>query len=143
MDTFRMYQSKELLKKKVESVDSDSQVSFSLDEHMLEITIKSPNNDQLIVIFSDIRKGNSNESLVDDFFHIIIQKLKTINAGERFIEPLLDFLHSVLVVVILIPEAAVIDQRLTELIRIDFYPNGKVLFDGLNYISFQSAINMV
>jgi len=142
MDTIRIYQSRELLKKKIESIDSGSQVIFNMGEHALDVNIKS-NNDQLIISFSDFKKENSAELLVDDFFYIVLQKLKTINAGERFIEPLLDYLNSVLVVVILIPETAVIEQKLIKLLSVDFYPNGKVDIDGLNYLSFQSAMNMV
>lgn len=124
MNIQRVYKSKEYLTYKMKSVDVASLVSFNLQNMSLEITIISSADDQLFIKLSEfINYDDSPQLLADDSFFIILNEIKAINSGEKFIRPLLELFNENLIAIVLMPEEHyyTTDRNLIDEIEKAFY----------------------
>lgn len=147
MDIEKMYEYsgyKEKLMKYVSVVDPSAQVTYHLNNEVLEVMILSPSKDELRVEFENFNTNyeSSTESFVmSESFFIVIRYLKTMNAGEIFIKPLLIYLSEILALMLFIPQESyhAMDPKLIDLLTQDYYPEGTVQYDDVIYEAFQEA----
>ncbi|WP_422657582.1 hypothetical protein ACK8P5_17710 [Paenibacillus sp. EC2-1] len=140
----RFYQSKEDLIEKFMLVDSSAKSSLILIDEVLEVNIKTATNDELIIEFTDFNTkymSSSDDFLMSESFFIVIRKIATVRAGEKFIDPLLEYLNEVLALMILIPTKSFNEMHRTqvEIISREYYPQGSIEYDDVEYQAFQSA----
>ncbi|WP_211745804.1 hypothetical protein [Paenibacillus sp. Marseille-Q4541] len=130
----------------MKSVDATSQINFNLQDMSLHITITSSTEDQLFIKLSEfVNYDDDPQLLADDSFFIILNEIKAINSGEKFIGPLLDLFNRILVAVVLMPEEHyhITDKKLIDEIQKDFYWSDIYESGNLKtYVIFLSAENL-
>ncbi|PZD97755.1 hypothetical protein DNH61_00370 [Paenibacillus sambharensis] len=75
----------------------------------------------------------------------MIKDLKIINRGEKYLDPLLEYLDAIQAVIIFIPERLYkeLTAKASEILTSRYFPNGLFEMDGIAYASFQSVNNLV
>ncbi|WP_160036875.1 hypothetical protein [Paenibacillus sp. An7] len=147
MNIQRVYKSKEDFTNKVKSVDPTSLISYNLQNMSLEITIISSSQNQLFIKLSEfVNYDDSPQLLAHDSFFIILNEIKAINSGEKFIRPLLKLFNENLIAIVLMPEEHyyTTDRNLIDEIEKDFYWDD--IYESGNsktYVIFHSAEYLV
>ncbi|WP_145038736.1 hypothetical protein [Paenibacillus sp. Y412MC10] len=143
----RIYQSKEGLIQKFKVIDDSAEAIFKLNNEVLYLTIKSNPNDELLLEIKDFKRIEDAPpiSLVDESFYLIMDNVSTTNNGEKYLKPILDFLESILALVIFIPEVKYndIDQKTLNVLTREYLPDLSYEIDGKEYMLLQSASNLV
>lgn len=143
----RIYQSRESLVRKFKIIDADAEASFNLNNEVLYITIKSHTNDELLLHFRDFKRNEDAPpiSLVSESFYLFLDKVRTSSNGEKYLQPILDFLDSILALIIFVPEIRYneIDQNTLNIITKEFLPELTYEIDGIEYRLLHSASNLV
>ncbi|PCL92178.1 hypothetical protein [Paenibacillus lautus] len=143
----RIYQSREGLIQKFKVIDDSAEAIFKLNNEVLYLTIKSNSNDELLLEIKDFKRIEDAPpiSLVDESFYLIMDNVSTTNNGEKYLKPILDFLESILALVIFIPEVKYneIDQKTLNLLTREYLPDLSYEIDGKEYMLLQSASNLV
>ncbi|MCM3260367.1 hypothetical protein M3664_21500 [Paenibacillus lautus] len=143
----RIYQSREGLIQKFKVIDDSAEAIFKLNNEVLYLTIKSNSNDELLLEIKDFKRIEDAPpiSLVDESFYLIMDNVSTTNNGEKYLKPILDFLESILALVIFIPEVKYneIDQKTLNVLTREYLPDLSYEIDGKEYMLLQSASNLV
>lgn len=143
----RIYQSREGLIQKFKVIDDSAEAIYKLNNEVLYLTIKSNSNDELLLEIKDFKRIEDAPpiSLVDESFYLIMDNVSTTNNGEKYLKPILDFLESILALVIFIPEVKYneIDQKTLNVLTTDYLPDLSYEIDGKEYMLLQSASNLV
>ncbi|MEJ9221407.1 hypothetical protein ACXFAU_03515 [Paenibacillus glucanolyticus] len=143
----RIYQSRDSLIHTFEIVDANVEASFTLNNEVLYITITSPTNDELLLSFRDFKRYEDDPpiSLVSESFYLILDNVITMRNGEKYLKPILDFLDSILALVIFIPEIRYsgIDQKTLNVITREYLPDLTYVIGGTEYRLLHSASNLV
>ncbi len=143
----RIYQSKDSLIDKFKVIDASAEVSINLNNEVLYITVNSPTNDELLLECIDFKRNDDAPpiSLVNESFYLILENVRTRNNGEKYLKPVLEFLDSVLVIIIFMPEIIYnkLNQNTISLITKEFYPDLTYEIDGIEYRLLHSASNLV
>lgn len=143
----RIYQSREGLIQKFKVIDDSAEAIFKLNNEVLYLTIKSNSNDELLLEIKDFKRIEDTPpiSLVDESFYLIMDNVSTTNNGEKYLKPILDFLESILALVIFIPEVKYneIDQKTLNVLTREYLPDLSYEIDGKEYMLLQSASNLV
>ncbi|WP_433938783.1 hypothetical protein [Paenibacillus lautus] len=143
----RIYQSREGLIQKFKVIDDSAEAIFKLNNEVLYLTIKSNSNDELLLEIKDFKRIEDAPpiSLVHESFYLIMDNVSTTNNGEKYLKPILDFLESILALVIFIPEVKYneIDQKTLNVLTKEYLPDLSYEIDGKEYMLLQSASNLV
>lgn len=143
----RIYQSRESLIRKFKVINAGAEASFNLNNKVLYITIKSHTNDELLLHFRDFKRNEDAPpiSLASESFYLILDKVRTSSNGEKYMQPILDLLDSILALIIFIPEIRYneIDQNTLNIITKEFLPELTYEIDGIEYRLLHSASNLV
>lgn len=143
----RIYQSRDSLIHTFEIVDANVEASFTLNNEVLYITITSPTNDELLLSFRDFKRYEDDPpiSLVSESFYLILDNVITMRNGEKYLKLILDFLDSILALVIFIPEIRYsgIDQKTLNVITREYLPDLTYVIGGTEYRLLHSASNLV
>lgn len=143
----RIYQSREGLIQKFKVIDDSAEAIFKLNNEVLYLTIKSNSNDELLLEIKDFKRIEDAPpiSLVDESFYLIMDNVRTTSNGEKYLKPILDFLESILALVIFIPEIKYneIDQKTLNVLTREYLPDLSYEIDGKEYMLLQSASNLV
>ncbi|MGW8823202.1 hypothetical protein ACWGNU_13860 [Paenibacillus lautus] len=143
----RIYQSREGLIQKFKVIDESAEAIYKLNNEVLYLTIKSNSNDELLLEIKDFKRIEDAPpiSLVDESFYLIMDNVSTTNNGEKYLKPILDFLESILALVIFIPEVKYneIDQKTLNVLTREYLPDLSYEIDGKEYMLLQSASNLV
>ncbi|MEC0204015.1 hypothetical protein P4H39_15335 [Paenibacillus lautus] len=143
----RIYQSREGLIHKFKVIDDSAEAIFNLNNEVLYLTIKSNSNDELLLEIRDFKRIEDAPpiSLVDESFYLIMDNVGTTSNGEKYLKPILDFLESILALVIFIPEIKYneIDQKTLNVLTREYLPDLSYEIDGIEYMLLHSASNLV
>lgn len=143
----RIYQSRDSLIHTFEIVDANVEASFTPNNEVLYITITSPTNDELLLSFRDFKRYEDDPpiSLVSESFYLILDNVITMRNGEKYLKLILDFLDSILALVIFIPEIRYsgIDQKTLNVITREYLPDLTYVIGGTEYRLLHSASNLV
>jgi hypothetical protein len=143
----RIYQSRENLIHKFKVIDASAKATFNLNNEVLYITIKSDINDELLLEIKDFKSNEDAPpiSLVSESFYLILDNVGTKGGGEKYLKPILDFLESILALVIFIPEIRYneIDQKTLNVLIREYLPDVTYEIDRIEYRLLHSANNLV
>lgn len=143
----RIYQSRESLVRKFKIIDADAEASFNLNNEVLYITIKSHTNDELLLHFRDFKRKEDAPpiSLASESFYLFLDKVRTSSNGEKYMQPILDLLDSILALIIFVPEIRYneIDQNTLNIVTKEFLPELTYEIDRIEYRLLHSTSNLV